>query len=195
MDPRVPSTSQPGVRRLADPRVWGTFVGAVGGSVFVHDNRHLLTDPWPVAALVAWVLALALYLWATLLMPRHFPRPEQVRASAGLVYLASVVAMIVVIQLGRFALIQIDREALVPALTVFAVGVHFFPFASAFRAPFFTRLAWIMSCLGLLALVLGLVWGTQAATALVVLNGLVMLVMMAWYAMAMRPGPAPSAGS
>ena len=180
------SQKMPGIARAWDPRVWGTFVAAAGGTVFVLTNRGELADPWPPVALAAWGLVFVAHLWATLLMPRHFPRSGPISRSAPLVYCVSVIAMIAVIQLGRVALEQINRVDLHQALTVFAVGAHFFPFAKVFSNPFFTRLAWVMSTLGVLATIVGLAWSGTASAAVVVVNGLVMLALLTHYAMAMR---------
>lgn len=177
----------PGIARLWDPRVWGTFVGAAGGSVFVLSNRGALDDPWPLVALVVWVLVFAGYLAVTLLVPRAFLRPAAVGRSAILVYLVSVAAMIAVIQLGRILLESMGRADVLPGVIVLAVGAHFFPFAGAFHDPFFTRLAWVMVVLGVLAVALGLAWTPTATAAVAVFTGLVMLTMLAGYAWAMRP--------
>ncbi|WP_203567724.1 hypothetical protein [Aestuariimicrobium ganziense] len=176
---------QRGAARIPDPRVWGTFIGASLASVFVHSNRNALPDPWPMVALLAWVLAFAWYLWTTLVVPRRFGPPPAVGPKSGLVYLASVAAMIAVIQVGRLLANRADRPELGVSVIVFAVGAHFFPFAKAFVAPFFTRLGWVVTTMGVLSFVLGLFWPT-AALAVAVVNGVVMVAMIGGYAWADR---------
>ncbi len=177
-----------GLSRMADPRCWGPVIGAVGATVFVHANRGQLTDTASTGALALWTGALAAFVWAVFLFPRRFPPPGPLPRSAGWVYLASVIGMIALIQAGRFVLQAGDRDELAPAVIVLAVGLHFLPFARAFRAPVFARLGVVMAALGGTGLVLGLAWTATAAPAAAVVTGLVMLVVMADDALRARPG-------
>lgn len=165
-----------GVERAYDPRVWGSAVGAAGGCVFVLANRGSLAAPVAVLALVACVAALAFYVWRVWWRRRPFPEPEPVGRWAGLVYLASVAGMLVVVRLGRLALGE-DHADVLPGVIVLAVGLHFLPFARAFRTPLFARLGLVMAGLGVVALVLGLLWTPVATAAVAVLTGLTMLVL------------------
>ena len=165
-----------GLQRMADPRCWGPIIGAVGASVFVHANRHQLPHAASIAAVVLWTAALAASLWAVYLMPRRFPPPRPLPRRAGWVYLSSVVVMIAVIQAGRAILHTAERPDVAPAIIVIAVGLHFLPFARAFRTPMFARLGIVMTALGGMGLLLGLAWTATAAAAAAVTSGLVMLV-------------------
>ena len=161
------------------PYVIGSMVGAVGATVFVLVNRGLLPDPWPLVALVAWVLALGAYVWRVLLSPADsLPAGEQPHPRGWLIYLASVAGMILAIQVGRLLLAGADREGLGPALIAAAVGLHFLPFATAFRAPLFRTLGLLVGGLGLVGLAVGWFAGDTVAAAAAVLSGLVMLVTM-----------------
>ncbi|KAA1418182.1 hypothetical protein FE697_020310 [Mumia zhuanghuii] len=168
-----------GLRRPGDPRVWGTIVGAIGASVFVHANRVELAHTASLVAVVLWAAALATYVWAVFLVERRFPDPQQVSRSAGWVYLASVAGMLVVVQVGRAALDAGDAVDVLPGVIVLAVGLHFLPFARAFQTPLFTRLGLTMSVLGAVAVALGLLWTPTATAAIAVLTGLVMLLAIA----------------
>ncbi len=91
------------------------------------------------------------------------------------VVVGSVVGMLLAISLGRLALVGLGHEDLQPALVVLAVGLHFVPFARAFRAPLFGTLGWVVATLGALGLVGGAVVGAVAPRAAAVVAGLVML--------------------
>ena len=64
-----------------------------------------------------------------------------------------------------------------PALVALAVGLHFLPFAAAFRAPVFRLLGAAVASVGAVGLVLGLLVGASAAAGAAVVAGLVMLVL------------------
>jgi hypothetical protein len=167
-----------GLSRMADARVWGPIIGAVGASVFVQSNRGQLPQTASAAAVVVWMALLAGFVWAVFLTPRRFPRPRPLPRSAGLVYLASVIGMIAMIQVGRSMLQSSDNADVVPAVIVLAVGLHFLPFARAFRTPMFARLGLVMTAFGATGLVLGLAWTPTAVAVLAVITGLVMLGVM-----------------
>ena len=168
-----------GIQRVWDPRVWGTMVGAVGATVFVLSNRTDLVRPWPAIATLSWAVGLAAYAWFVFAASRHFPAVQPLGRRAGLVYLGSVVAMLALIRVGTIALESQQRSPLRPAVIVVAVGLHFLPFARAFRTPMFTILGLLMAGLGTLGLVLGWFWYQTAAPATAVLAGLVMLAVLA----------------
>lgn len=168
-----------GVQQLLHPVVLGSIIGSAGASAFVHVNRGLLPGYGPTVALVAWAVALAVVVWVVLLRPRTLPRTPAPAPRAGLVYVAAVVGMLVLMSLGRLALAALGHEDLQPAVVVLAVGLHFVPFARAFRAPVFGTLGLVVAALGVLGLVAGLVAGAVLAAAAAVLTGLVMLAVIA----------------
>jgi len=179
-----------GVRRLGDPRCWGAVVGAVGASVFVHANRVELPTAASTGAVVLWMGALVLFVWAVFVRPRRFALLRPPPRSAGLVYFLSVAGMLALIQLGQMVLKAGGHTAVVPGLIVLAVGLHLLPFARAFDTPMFTRLGLVMTALGVVGLGLGLWWTPTATAAVAVLTGLTMLVVISDDALRDRPEPA-----
>ena len=175
----APVAGVPGIHRIWDPRVWGTIIGAVGASVFVMANRELLPTPWPLVAVLAWALALTVYLWQVFGARRDFGPITPVAPRSRLVYLASVLGMLLLIRLGTAIVDAADRPGLRPAVIVVAVGLHFLPFAAAFHTPMFTRLGTLMALIGAIGVGLGWLLDPRWAAAAAVLTGVVMLVVIA----------------
>ena len=165
---------------MIHPYRLGSIIGLVGATVFVLVNRGALPGAWSAGALVGYLVALAFYVWAVWVRPASsLPAGQPPRRYAGLVYLASVAGMLLVFALGQLVLAQADREELMPALVATGVGLHFVPFAAAFRAPVFLTLGWLLAAIGLVGLLVG--WlgaGAVAAAAAAVTAGVVMLVVM-----------------
>lgn len=168
-----------GVNQLLHPWVLGSVIGSAGASAFVNLNRGGLPGPWPLLALFAWLAALALVVWVVLLRRRVLPEQPAPTPRAGLVYLSAVVGMLALMSLGRLALVTLGRDELQPAVVVLAVGLHFVPFAAAFRARVFGVLGWSVAGLGAAGLAGGAVLGATAALASAVGTGLLMLVVIA----------------
>lgn len=168
----------------------GSIIGLVGATVFVLVNRGALPGVWSAVALVGYLVAVAFYGWAVWVRPASsLPSGQPPRRYAGLIYLASVAGMLVVFALGRLLLAQAGREELMPALVAAGVGLHFVPFAAAFRATVFLTLGWLLAAIGLVGLLVG--WlgaGAAAAAAAAVVAGVVMLVVMGVGALAGRRG-------
>ncbi|KAA1417676.1 hypothetical protein F0U44_15375 [Nocardioides humilatus] len=137
-----------GFSRLQDPLVWGTTVGAAGGTAFVLANRGALRDPWPTLAFFVWAGALAIYVWFVFVARRTFDNTGSPAPHAAARYLGSVVGMLILIRIGTAVLDHVGATELRPALIVVAVGLHFFPFASAFHTPLFNVLGTVMVCIG-----------------------------------------------
>ncbi|WP_162802750.1 hypothetical protein [Ornithinimicrobium avium] len=165
---------------MIHPYRLGSLIGVVGATVFVLLNHGALPGAWPTAALVVYTAAVLFYLWAVWLRPAStLPAGESPQRGAGLVYLVSVTGMLLFFFLGRLALAQADHEDLMPSLVALGVGVHFVPFAAAFRAPVFGALGWLLAGIGTIGLVVG--WlgaGVVAAAAAAVTAGVVMLTVM-----------------
>lgn len=175
-------SSARGIERLGDPRVSGSVIGAVGGSVFVLANRGALSRPWPVVVLAVWAIALALYLWSAFFAVRLFPPLPGPRRGAGLVYVAGVLGMLGLMVVGSQLLRVQGRVELQAAVVVLAVGLHFLPFSWAFRAPVFALLGSLLAGLGVAGLVLGWAWDPTAPSVVAVLAGLGMLAVLVAYA-------------
>ncbi|WP_129336988.1 hypothetical protein [Cellulomonas endophytica] len=177
---------------FVDPRRGGSLVGLLGGMVFVGSYAPALG---PVATAVAWTAGLAGVLLA---LVAHYVRPVRlgplVRPSrvALATYLACVVAEVVLIAVGSAALADAGRTALRPALVATVVGLHFLPFAWAFRERMFHLLGGAVAGLGLAGLLLGAAGVRRAAEVAAVLSGLVMIALVLRYA---RGGFAPASPS
>ncbi|KQW46902.1 hypothetical protein ASC77_17020 [Nocardioides sp. Root1257] len=123
-----------------DGRALGSLVGLVGGEVFVQVNADGLPGEAIVRALglalgALVVISLTRYLRSSPVAP---PPPSR----AGLrLYGIAVTALVISIPLGAAALRALGRDDLTPVWVVLVLGLHFVPFARAFRQPFFTPLA------------------------------------------------------
>lgn len=184
-----------GIRQIGDPRVWGTTVGAVGGTVFVLANRSDLAGSWPLIAVTVWALALIPYVWFVLVVRRELGEARPVGRAAGFVYLGSVVGMVVLIRAGSVVLDHADRPELRPALILAAVGLHFLPFASAFHAPLFKVLGSLMVGLGCAGLAIGWARNDHAAAWAAVVAGVVMILVIAAGAATSRKHPHAAASA
>lgn len=176
---RPPVVRYRGIQHPGYPGVWGTIIGAVGASVFVWSNRNVLPEPWPIIAVVAWAVALVAYVVRVFILPRAFGEIGHIGAAAGFVYLASVAGMLLVNGFGTLLLENAGLAALVPALIVVSVGLHFLPFAAAFHTPMFTPLGLLMAVVGLVGLGLGWQWDERAAGGAAIFTGVMMLTIIA----------------
>ncbi|WP_051571457.1 hypothetical protein [Cryptosporangium arvum] len=165
-----------------DPRRWGSLIGLIGGLVFVAGYSGVFGTVAHVAAWVAGaalVLAalLALYVWPVALGP--MARPSR---RALVIYVACVVGELALINVGSRVLTAADRGELRPALIATVVGLHFIPFAWAFRERMFFWLGGLVGGLGVIGLLIGAVGVEHAAEALAVASGLAMLIVITLYA-------------
>ncbi|NAZ83376.1 hypothetical protein GTR02_16275 [Kineococcus sp. R8] len=176
-----------------DPRRWGSLVGLAGGLVFVGSYAPVLG---PVVTTVAWLAAgagvlaalVAHYVRPVALGPLARPRPAALAA-----YGACVVGELALIALGSRALTALGRGELRPALIALVVGLHFVPFAWAFRERVFLRLGAAVAGLGAVGLLLGALGVARAAEALAVLAGLVMIAILVAHARGRFSPPAAAA--
>ncbi|WP_369053062.1 hypothetical protein [Kineococcus terrestris] len=167
---------------LVDPRRWGSLVGLAGGAVFVASYSGALG---PVVAALAGTAA-AVGVVAALVA--HYVRPVPLGPLARpsplalAVYGGCVVGELVLIAAGSRALDAAGRGELRPALIALAVGLHFVPFARAFRERMFLHLGGAVTALGGLGLAAGALGVPRAADAAAVLAGLVMTGVVLAYA-------------
>ncbi|WP_205709433.1 hypothetical protein, partial [Kineococcus siccus] len=186
-----PAVGEPPV--AVDPRRWGSLVGLAGGLVFVGSYAPVLG---PVVTTVAWLAAgagvlaalVAHYVRPVALGPLARPRPAALAA-----YGACVVGELALIALGSRALTALGRGELRPALIALVVGLHFVPFAWAFRERVFLRLGAAVAGLGAVGLLLGALGVARAAEALAVLAGLVMIAILVAHARGRFSPPAAAA--
>lgn len=187
-------TTGRGVQWLGHPEVSGSIIGAVGGTVFVLVNRGDLSGAWPTVALAAWVVAAAAYVWTTFVRVREVPALPRPWRGAGLVYVGSVLGMLGFIAGGAAVLRSVGMPEAQVALVVTGVGLHFLPFAWAFRAPVFRVLGWAMTCIGLAGVAATAAAGGGAASTAAVLAGLAMFIVMTALALRRVPSVAAAGG-
>lgn len=167
----------------ADPRRLGALIAVVGGVVFGFANGD---GELPAGLLVALRAAIALLAVAcvVLLFLRRRPMgpPAMPRRLAGLVYAASVVAMLGAIALGRAALDALGAAHAGPAWIAVCVGLHFLPFAWAFRERMLVRLGLAVAAVGAAGTVAGVLAGQPWGSAAAIAAGVVQLVTVAVWA-------------
>lgn len=142
----------------------GALVSATGGLTFVWVNAGSLPSIWP------WLLrglgALA-FAWALFRLTQSGTLPSGRRpdARSWRMYLLSVGLMVLAFPLGARALNLSGHAEYILPWVVLVVGLHFFPFASAFGAPIFRSVAAGLVAAALLGAgltALGLPWGAAA---------------------------------
>lgn len=100
-----------------------------------------------------------------------------------MIYLGTVVGELAVLAAGSRGLTAIGRTELQPAFVAAVVGLHFLPFAWAFREPMFLVLGGAVAVAGGVGFTAGALGVTNAADAAAVLSGLIMLGIIAAYAL------------
>ena len=172
---------------MRGPRL-GSLIGAIAGLVFVLVNAGPFAAPVDVALRVLGVAAFAVVGWyAVLRRAAGRPGPEPSRGALR-TYVICVAGEVVAIPLGAQLLIRVmDRPQLTPAWVVLVVGVHFLPFAAAFRVPWFRTLGWTLVGLALVGAALALTLAPLAVPAAAVAAGFVLLGFAALGGT--RPGP------
>ncbi|MDO4263977.1 MAG: hypothetical protein Q4C67_07255 [Deinococcus sp.] len=145
-------------------KLLGAGAAAVGGLVFVLVNAGSLPGPWP------WLLrglgALA-FVWVLvrLRQPGGLKAGRRPDARSWHAYVLSVGLMLLAFPLGARALSLSGHAEYILPWVVLVVGLHFFPFASAFGAPVFRGVAAGLVAAALLGAgltALGLPWGAAA---------------------------------
>ena len=203
--PQSPSNHRPSGRGFGpavgepppwvDPRRWGSLIGLAGGMWFIAGYSSSLGPVVSIAALTAGLALVGAALFG------HYVRPVALGplARPGLValltYSACVVGELVLISLGTRALTVSGHADLRPALIAAVVGLHFIPFAWAFGERMFYSLGSLVAALGAVGLLAGVMGVPRAADAMAVTAGLVMQVIILFYArgrFASRPSVKPS---
>jgi hypothetical protein len=153
-----------------------SLVGLVAGLVFVLLNAGPLPAPFPVVLRVLGVVvAVAILAYAVVAMPRRPSGAGGVPRRALRVYWICVAAEVVAIPVGRLVLVRLHQASLTPVWVVFVVGVHFLPFASAFRVPLFRVLAVALIAIAVAGAVAALLGGPVAVGWACVAAGFVLL--------------------
>lgn len=152
----------------ADPRRIGASIAIGGGLVFGFSyGAGAIAEPWLIALRTLAVALAALSVWRLFFAPVPLGAPSTPRRFAWLVYLGSVAAMLAAIAAGRALLAGIGAEHAAGSWIAMCVGLHFIPFAWAFRERMLARLGLTVAGVGVvgavLALALGEPWGELGA--------------------------------
>jgi hypothetical protein len=172
--------------RFADPRRTGTLIGLFGAGVFVFSYTPGFAEFTSVAARTLVIAAITCTLWFLFASPRFLgrfttPRPRHIG-----IYLLCVIMEFALIALGTGRLTSVGRPELQPALIALVVGLHFIPFAWAFKERMFYTLGSVLALLG----GVGLIVGTRtSALAAAVGAGLIMSLILLAYSLGMFAGP------
>ncbi len=178
---------------LVDPRRWGSLIGLAGGMVFVVGYSPVLGQAISIitgaAALTLLLAALFFhYVRPVALGPLTHPGPVRIAT-----YVACVFGELALINIGSRVLAQAGHIDLRPALIAAVVGVHFLPFAWAFRERMFWWLGSLVALCGTIGLILGGLGTAHAAEAMAVTAGLIMLTLITLYARGRFAPRAPDA--
>ncbi len=155
----------------------GSLIGSIGGLVFILINAGSLAAPLDTVLRVLGGLAFAAVVWLTVVRPRPGGSPDGPPSRRAIrVYGTSVTAMALAIPVGAGLINNVlHRPEVTVPWVVLAVGLHFLPFASAFEAPVFARLGWVLTAVAVAGAVLSLALGATAAAWTGVLAGFVLL--------------------
>ena len=142
------------------------FVGAIFGLVFVLVNAGQLDSPYDLVIRALGVVAFVAV--AVLLFRTDDAGPaHELRSGGWQIYRAAVIAEVIALVGGAQLLNRSGHSDLSLPWVVIVVGVHFFPLAWAFRAPFFHVLAGTLLGLGIVGGALALAGADRAVVALV----------------------------
>lgn len=185
------SSSRPGsaIDRTQVPRLTGTLIGTVGALAFVIINSAALSAPMPTVGIVLAALLLGVIASAVLVRPVRIAQ-QPPRRGAGIVYFAGLVGMFAIMSVGSRVAAATGHAAVQPAIVVLGVGVHFIPFAWAFRARVFGVIGVTMASLALLGIVAGVAGPASAPRWAAIAAGVAMILIMAAHARGRLPDPA-----
>ncbi|WP_298253782.1 DUF7010 family protein [uncultured Arthrobacter sp.] len=166
--------------RFADPRRTGTLIGLVGACVFVFSYTPGFSDPLSVVARIVVIAAVSATLWFLFVTPRFLGPFIPPRGWHVGVYVLCVLGEFALIAGGSRWLETMGRLELRPALIALVVGLHFLPFAWAFKEHMFYTLGGVLVLFG----GLGLLIGTQAsALGAAVGSGVIMALILLTYSL------------
>ncbi|WP_247826840.1 hypothetical protein [Arthrobacter antioxidans] len=172
--------------RFADPRRMGTLVGLSGACVFVFSYTAEVADPVSVVARLVVIGTVASTAWFLFASPRFLGPFTPPRGRHIAIYLLCVVMEFALIALGTGRLTSVGRLELQPALIALVVGLHFIPFAWAFRERMFYTLGGVLALVGGVGLLIGT---PTSASGAAVGSGLVMSVILLAYSLGMFATP------
>lgn len=154
----------------------GSMIGAIGGVIFVLVNAGALGSLARIFLGVVGVVVFLATLWYAVVRTRNHPAGPRPPADALRVYWICVAAEVVAIPLGAQVLVRVfDRPGLTLVWVVFVVGVHFLPFARAFRVPLFIGLGVALVVMALIGGLVTVIIGPLGAPLAGVAAGFVLL--------------------
>ena len=168
--------------RFADPRRMGTLIGLLGACVFVFSYTPGLADLVSVVARLVVIGAVTSTLWFLFASPRFLGPFTPPRSRHIGIYLLCVIMEFALIAFGTGRLTTLGKLELQPALIALVVGLHFIPFAWAFRERMFYTLGGTLTLLGGVGLLLGT---PTSALGAAVGSGLVMSLILLAYSLGM----------
>ena len=141
-------------------------MGAIFGLVFVLVNAGELDRPYDLLVRGLGVVA---FVAVAVLLFRSDEAAEdpELQPGAWQIYRAAVIAEVIALVGGAQLLNRSGHGELSLPWVVIVVGVHFFPLARAFRAPFFHVLGGILVGLGVLGGALAIAGADRAVVSLV----------------------------
>ena len=163
--------------RFADPRRVGTLAGLIGACVFVFSYAEGFGVPFIFVAKISVVVVVLGTLWFLFVRAQWLGEFLSPKPWAIGVYLLCVVGELGLIRVGTEWLMVIGRAELRPAVIALIVGLHFVPFAWAFRERMFYVLGCALIILGGLGLLTN--WAQAAAAG----AGLVMALLLLAYSL------------
>ena len=166
--------------RFADPRRFGALIGLVGACVFVFSYTSDSTGPAAMGARVLVLAVVAATLWFLFVAPRPLGPFVPARGWQIGVYVLCVIAEFAVIAAGSGLLEAAGVAELRPALIALVVGVHFLPFAWAFKERMFYTLGGTLMLLGGAGLLIGT---STSALVAAVASGLAMACLVLAYSL------------
>ncbi|TFC31015.1 hypothetical protein E3O25_00615 [Cryobacterium sp. TMT1-3] len=159
--------------RFADPRRVGALAGLIGACVFVFSYADGFGEQFIDVAKISVVVVVVLgTLWFLFVRPQWLGETMSPKPWAIGVYLLCVVGELGLIRVGTEWLMVIGRAELRPAVIALIVGLHFVPFAWAFRERMFYVRGGALIILGGLGLLTN--WAPAAAAG----SGLVMTLLL-----------------
>jgi hypothetical protein len=167
---------------LVDPRRWGSLIGLAGGLVFIGASSGVLGPVVSTTARAAGVALVVAALFAHYVRPVSLGPLVRPGPLALAVYCCCVAGELALFAVGSRLLAAAGRGELRPALIATVVGLHFLPFACAFRERMFLYVGGAVAVIGAAGLLVGGLGVDHAADALTVVAGLVMLTVLASYA-------------
>lgn len=164
----------------------GTLIGLFGACVFVFSYTPGIAKPLSVVARTLVLAAVACTLWFLFASPRYFGPFTASRGQQIGIYLLCVVVEFALIAFGTGRLTSLGKLELQPALIALVVGLHFIPFAWAFKERMFYTLGGVLTVLGSGGLLIGT---HTSALGAAVGSGLVMSLILLAYSLGMFATP------